>query len=56
MKRLISSALLFSMFALPVAGLVGCGEEAAAPTAKAPAEKDAAAAPGAPAAPAATPK
>jgi len=50
MKRVISSALLFSMFVLPVAGLVGCGEEAAAPTpaAKAPAEKDGAAAPGAP--------
>jgi hypothetical protein len=27
MKRAISSALLFSIFALPVAGLVGCGEE-----------------------------
>ncbi len=28
MKRAISSALLLSVFALPVAGLVGCGEEA----------------------------
>jgi|SwirhisoilCB2_FD_contig_61_10331596_length_584_multi_4_in_0_out_0_1 hypothetical protein len=27
MKRVISSALLFSIFALPVVGLVGCGEE-----------------------------
>jgi hypothetical protein len=27
MKRAISTALLFSLFALPVAGLVGCGEE-----------------------------
>jgi len=27
MKRAISSALLFSVFVLPVVGLVGCGEE-----------------------------
>jgi hypothetical protein len=28
MKRMISSALLLSIFTLPVAGIVGCGEEA----------------------------
>ncbi len=27
MKRMISSALLLSVFALPVAGIVGCGGE-----------------------------
>lgn len=35
MKRMISSALLFSMFALPLVGIAGCGEEAA-PTKEAP--------------------